>query len=191
MFPPILKVPPAATPISLAEAKAQIRVTHTDEDPLITTLIEAATAHLDGNKGVLGGVALENQTWRQDYESFADQMRLPLLPVVNVTSVSYYDEADVEQILAGSNYQLLGDELGAYVALVAGASWPVVSGREAPVNIIAVYGHAGATPAPLKAAIKLLVAHWYQNREAVDSNTLQDLPIAVDRLIAPYRRVRV
>jgi uncharacterized phiE125 gp8 family phage protein len=44
---------PATTPITLAEAKAQMRVETSDDDALITRLIAAAVAFTDG-QGALG-----------------------------------------------------------------------------------------------------------------------------------------
>ncbi|MFP5432845.1 MAG: head-tail connector protein [Alphaproteobacteria bacterium] len=44
----------------------------------------------------------------------------------------------------------------------------------------------------MKAAILLLVGHWYANREAVVTGTIAtQLPMAVDALLAPLRRVGI
>ena len=50
----VLVTQPAATPITLAEVKAQARVSHDDEDLLLQHYIDAATAWLDGPAGILG-----------------------------------------------------------------------------------------------------------------------------------------
>ena len=53
----------------------------------------------------------------------------------------------------------------------------------------------GQQPAPVQLAVKMLVGHWYENREAVViagvGATPHEVPMAVDRLLAPYRRVVV
>ncbi|WP_322990890.1 head-tail connector protein, partial [Hoeflea sp.] len=47
-------------------------------------------------------------------------------------------------------------------------------------------------PAAIKTAILLLIGNWYENRESVVTGTIaSELPLAVDALIAPYRRVGV
>ena len=49
----ILVTAPSASPISLAEAKAQMRVESSDDDALIQRLIDSAVAFVDVN-GALG-----------------------------------------------------------------------------------------------------------------------------------------
>lgn len=68
--------------VSLEDAKAQCRVSHDDEDMLISGLIDAATAHLDGLNGTLG-LALGPQTWRAVFDAGDDTSVLPLGPVVS------------------------------------------------------------------------------------------------------------
>jgi len=58
--------------------------------------------------------------------------------------------------------------------------------------------HAGSSsssdiPEPIRLAILLLVGHWYEHREAtiVKSQELIDTKLGVDRLLAPYKTVRV
>jgi hypothetical protein len=44
-------------------------------------------------------------------------------------------------------------------------------------------------PAAIKAAMKLAIGHWYENRESVVVGvTAMTLPMAFDALIGPYRR---
>lgn len=41
-MPAILILPPAAEPLSLAEAKAWLRISHDDEDALVQSLLSSA-----------------------------------------------------------------------------------------------------------------------------------------------------
>jgi hypothetical protein len=43
-------------------------------------------------------------------------------------------------------------------------------------------------PAAIKQALKLLIGHWYENRETVITGTISTaLPFAAEALLAPYR----
>jgi uncharacterized phiE125 gp8 family phage protein len=44
-------------------------------------------------------------------------------------------------------------------------------------------------PPALKQAVLMLVSHFFENKEAVTDVQMQAIPLGVDRLIAPYRRV--
>jgi len=186
---PVRTIAPAVTPVTLAEAKAHLRVDHTDEDDLITALVGSATGQLDGWSGILGR-CLITQTWRQDMPSFCS-VRLPFPNVQSVT-VAYTDTDGSAQTLAASSYHLVNDAIGGAVVLADGASWPDTDPTPDAVRItlVAGYGLAADVPAPIKAAILLHIGHLYANREAVDvGQSVAAMPMAYDFLIAPYRRV--
>jgi uncharacterized phiE125 gp8 family phage protein len=46
---------------------------------------------------------------------------------------------------------------------------------------------ATSVPMPIRHAIKLLVGHWYANREEAQTEVPQRIAMGVDSLIAPYR----
>ena len=49
-----------------------------------------------------------------------------------------------------------------------------------------------AFPRPLRQAMRLLVARWYENRGDVEADAdMARTPAAVAALVAPYRRVRL
>lgn len=185
MFRPVLVTQPTLTMVSLEEAKRHCRVDFADDDDLIFALIQTATSYFDGYSGVLGR-ALLPQTWRQDFDGFYDVMRLPVGPVQSVTSVIYQDVSGVDQTLNASQYVLLTDDYGAYIQLAADQSWPNVGERADAVRVTYSAGSATVIPAIRMAAL-LLIGHWYANREAGVANSMSDLPMGVDALIAPHR----
>lgn len=193
MLVPVRTVAPAADVVSLAEAKAHLRVEHTAEDTLITAMVAAATQHLDGWSGVLGR-CLVTQTWRQAYSGFpaGSTLRLPLPDVQSVT-LSYTDPAGAPQTVSAADYHLVNDVCGGAVVLASGASWPSAADRPDAVSatFVAGYGNAAAVPAPIKAAILLHVGTLYENRKSVTDDAMAVLPLAYDALIAPYRKVGV
>lgn len=198
MYRPILVTPPSEVPVSVAEIKEQSLVDHDDQDGKIDLLIAAAVSHLDGWTGTLGR-ALCEQTWRQDYDDFASCLRLPLGPVVSVEAVTYIDTDGIEQTVDEADYTLRTDSLGSYVEFGCEYSFPSLNSANAAVSVEFVAGYpvtdgAWTGPAAIKHAIMLLVAHWFENREAVltgQGAAATTLPLGVDALLAPYRRIHI
>jgi uncharacterized phiE125 gp8 family phage protein len=212
MYRPVLVTAPSITPVTLAEVKSHCRATDfTDDDVSLTGLLAAATSHLDGWTGILGRCLCE-QTWWQDFDCFQPCLRLPLFPVISVSSVKYTDTNGVEQTVDPESYSVQTDDLGTYVEFIFNfASPPLKQFLPAAVRVEYVAGYADtpaveadpeATPpvegAPrisnvpdaIKHAILLLVSHWYQNRDAVVAGQAFELPMAVDALISPFRRIK-
>ena len=190
MLAPVRTAAPAAL-ITTAEAKAQCRIDSSDEDTLIDALISAAISHLDGYSGVLGR-ALVTQTWQQDFSGFCAKMRLPVGNLIEVTEVTYYDASNAEQTLDAAVYATFADSLGPYVALKPDQTWPSIYTRSDAVRVTwtAGYGAAASVPAAIKQAALLLVSHWYDNRSGVAvGETPTEMPLAVNSLLAPFRRV--
>ena len=77
---------PAREPVSLAEAKAYLRVTGTSEDLLIASLITAARVHLE----VVLSCAFIRQTWSWFLDDWPRRLRLdlPLGPVTGITALA-------------------------------------------------------------------------------------------------------
>lgn len=189
-----LVTPPAAEPISLAEAKAHLRVDGTDDDTLITALIVAAREHVES----VTRRALITQTWDYSLPAFpnGDVLALPRPRLQSVTSVTYTDSAGVAATFAASNYLV---DTASYVGrLVLGYAkdWPVFTER--PINAVVVrfvagYGPAAAdVPRAIRHALLLLVAEWYERREATHvgmtgASAVTPLPFAVNALLAPHR----
>jgi uncharacterized phiE125 gp8 family phage protein len=56
------------------------------------------------------------------------------------------------------------------------------------LDVTVGYGDAATdVPEPLRQAVRLLVAHWYENRGLAAIGTVTVLPTTVAALIAPYR----
>jgi uncharacterized phiE125 gp8 family phage protein len=183
----VLVTPPATTPVSLAEAKTHLRVDHSDDDTLITGLINAAVAHLDGKDGILGR-ALITQVWELKLDEFCPAIRLPLPPLATVDAITYVDTDGVTQTLAASEYQVTSGE-PAKIVPAYGKSWPDTRCEPEAVRVefTCGYGNAADVPAGIKAAILLHVGTLYRDRETVNiGNIINELP-AYDALIAPYK----
>lgn len=182
---------PASPAVSTSDAKAHLRVTSSDEDTLIGTIVEAAVRHVED----VCGRALFTQTWTATFDGFPDgELVLPRPPVASITSVSYVDEDGATQTLASNAYEKdLGSE-PACLWPVYGTTWPATRAQRGSVTVVYVAGVASTSsiPKPIRQAILLLVGHLYENREAVNiGNIVTTMPMAVDALLAPYRMVQV
>jgi len=188
----ILTSPPGLEPVSLAEAKAHCRVDHDDEDTLIQSLITAARVHLETG----AAAALISQQWRLVRDAWPEGgvVRLPLAPLISIDEVTVRDADGAAEAVDPQDYFV--DALSDPPRLVRerGAGWPqplqVVNGIE--VLFTAGFGPAADdVPQPLRQAVLLLAAHWYETREPVSPDGAGVIPLTVEALVAPYRRARL
>ena len=165
---------PEESPVTLDEAKAQVRVLNTDDDDgRLQMHIDAAVAWLDGAEGVLGRAMVE-QTWDLllDDGFPSGDLVVPLPPLQEVESITYTDDTG-EHTLAADEYTVLGQRLRSV------DGWP--SAETVTVRFVA--GTAAVdVPAALKQAILLKAEELY------DGHTENSEAIA--RLIRSFRRIR-
>ena len=180
---------PTVQAVTLAEAKAHLRVDDSDQDAVITALIEAATSHVDGPAGI--GVALLTQTWRLSLDQWpAEAIQIPLGPVQAVSSITYVDQSGVTQTWSPTDYLVDIDASVARLVPAYAATWPVARRQLGAIKItfLAGYGTAASdVPADIRAAIKLLIGHLFANREAASDSGLSELPLGVQSILNRYR----
>jgi uncharacterized phiE125 gp8 family phage protein len=187
-MPSILLTGPAVEPVTLAEAKLFMRVEHADDDDVIAALVAGSRIHVEAQTRR----ALITQSWRLTRDAWPASGRFFVLPVplVALVAARVYTSATATQALDLSVFTVDKASAPAMLAFAAGAL--PVPGRAAAgveVDITAGYGAApGNVPEPLRQAIRLLTAHWYENRGlAAVGRSVAVLPASVDALIAPYR----
>lgn len=180
---------PAAEPVSLAEAKAFLKVDDDAEDGLIETLIGAARLHVEG----ITGKALMAQSWRIVLDSWPEErwLRLPMTPLIAVSEISAIDEAGASHEVAVDGFVADGERL-----IVPGhvPNMPRLQGRQGiEIDYVAGFGEAAEdVPADLRQAMLGLVAHWHEHRDAViTAGTGAVVPSGFDRLVAAHKRVRL
>jgi uncharacterized phiE125 gp8 family phage protein len=180
---PELVTAPADDPVSLAEAKAQCRVDHDDEDAVILGYVRAAAEWVEVNteRQIL------TATYRLKLPDFCWwSLELPYPPLRSVGSVQYLDAAGVLRTLASSAYDVVTSCMPGRLQLADGQTWPAdVKTHPEAVRVTYECGYGGtdATPRRVKQAILLLVGHWYERREAVSEVALASVPMGVDSLL--------
>ncbi|MCB0190639.1 MAG: head-tail connector protein [Anaerolineae bacterium] len=178
-------VEPAAEPLSVSALKNHLRVDLSDDDELIAAYLEAARDYVEKTTRR----SLVTQTWRLSLDGWpaCDEIILPRPPLQSVTSIVYYDSEGASNTLASSAYDVDIDSEPGRVVLKHGESWPSTTLRPMnPVQVtyVAGYGLAADVPSYLVHLIRLLVSHWYENREpVVVGSIVGNIPLAVDSLI--------
>lgn len=180
--------------VDLDEMKAHLRVLEDDEDTLIADYVAGAVGHLDGPHGYLGRCLIA-QSWAETFEGWSVVIVLGLSDVSNVV-VTYKDATGADATVPVASYSVVQDPRGARVVFNSAFVWPALEDENPePVTVTfkAGFGDDPAdVPAPLRQAVRLLAAHFYQNREAVVTGTITaTLPLGVQMLCAPFRRVLI
>lgn len=128
----------------------------------------AASGGWDAGGGSWGGPLDYGMEWWGGIRGRA--IVLPRPPVASITSVQYIDDGGVLQTLDASMYQVDTDSEPARLLPAWGQIWPVTRYPQlsaVKITYVAGYASADAVPATTKQGIRLLLGHFYENREAV------------------------
>jgi len=159
---------PTREPVTLQEAFAQIRVTNNDERDLISDMVKAARRYVE--RFTRTSLVTQTITLEMDWFSCSD-FELPAPPLASVTSIKYIDTGGTQQTLSTDVYlvETNSNDRPGRIRLKYNQSWPSLRGDPNGVEIIYVagFGEPASVPDHYKQAMKLLIGHWYVNREAV------------------------
>ena len=180
---------PTALPVSVTEAKAQMRVDTSDDDALIGRLVDVAVSYVDV-QGALGA-AMITQTWAQWLGQSPGTVTLLLGPVQAVTAVKYYDTDNALQTDTLSNYNALGTSTRTIVAPKPGFNWPTTYQRDDAIKIEYRIGYGDAStdvPENIRHAMLMLIAFHYENRETELIGTIsKTLPFGFEEMLGQSR----
>lgn len=155
---------PALEPVTLAEAKAHLRVDHNEEDSLIAGLITAARRKAEQETGR----CLTAQTIKAYWDAWpaSNTLELPLYPVYSVTSVKYLDETGTLQTWASANYTVDSIGMSCRIVLNPDADAPQAGKYPNAIQVEYVAGDSTAATVPqeIKQAILLGVGLLYEYR---------------------------
>ena len=180
---------PATAVLTTAEAKTHLRVTHSSDDTYIDGLVDTARTIVESRSGW----KMFTQTLELRADSFnekgladptaKDIIGLRVAPVASITSIKYYNTADSDTEISNTDYWT--DLLGVPCRLQIKNSWPSTNERIGNVRIRLVAGTVkDKIPEHLLLAVKLLVGHWYENREETITGTqINTIPEGVNRII--------
>ncbi|MEQ1672837.1 MAG: head-tail connector protein [Hyphomicrobium sp.] len=188
----VLTSGPVVEPVSVAEAKAHLRIDDASEDVLISSLILTSRLHVEAALGL----ALINQMWMLVLDRWPPDgnIDMPISPLTAVTAVRVRNAAGVASVVPATSY--LVDIASKPPRLVWNNTAPVAPGQAAngiEIDLSVGFGATAASvPAPLKHAVLMLTAHWYEHRDPVEiGSTAARIPDAVSDLIQPFRKIRL
>lgn len=181
---------PATEPVTLTEAKAHLRVDFSDDDTYIGVLITAARQWAEE----FTRRAFVTQTWDLTGDTWpaGDRIVLPLGNLQSVTSVTGTDESGTVTTVSSSSYVVDTSGEPGRIVLKSASAWPSTTVRPGgfAVRFVCGYGAAAAVPEAVKAGIKLLIGHLYENREDVVVGVMAtQVPMGARALLWPYRIV--
>jgi len=196
----VTTTPPAAPALLVDDARAHCR-TPSSDDSYLETLIAVATSWVEAWLGR----ALINRTYTYKLDAFPGQpwwadppcwqcggeIMLPYPPLVSVTSVVYRDTETTTATLSSSTaYEVDSGSLPGRVRLRYGQAWPNVLSHPLAVTIVYVAGYGAsdaAIPDQIRHALKFLVGHLYEHREASSPLSVSTVPYGVEALLMPFR----
>lgn len=188
-MPRVLVTPPTAEPVTLSEAKANLRVTSSDDDSMISAMITDARDWAEN----FTQRAIMTQTWDYMIDTFTDDIELPLPPLQSVTSVKYIDADGIEQTLASTEYAVDTAADRGVVRLAYNKTWPVTRTQANAVTIRFVAGYSATNPLPgaIKRACLLIINELYARREnAIVGAPITTVPVNAEYTLWPYRSLR-
>lgn len=202
-------MPPGAEPLTLAEAKLHLRITQDHEDALVSELITQArqmcenytglalitrsySLYIDSWPGSSANVWWDGIREGASVHDDASVLVLPKPPLLSVTKINTYDDNNVATEFSAVNYYV--DTMGrpGRIVLKQGVNAPQGSriANSIEIQFKAGYGAtAQSVPALIRQALRLVIAHLYENRGDDTSHAL--IESGAEGLLQPFRRPRL
>ena len=193
-----IKTAPTSEPLSLEEVRDHLLLEDTRHDSTLNGYLQAAREFVEDHCGR----ALMEQIITLYLDKFPGgygfdlAINLPRPPLKSVTSVKYVDTAGNQQTLTVTDdYLAEAARLGSWdnalprVTLAWNKSWPAT---RVVINAVEVEYKVGVTdkadvPKGIKQALRLMVGHFFNNREHSIEANLQTIPLGVFDLLRNYR----
>lgn len=165
--------------MDVCDLKSQCSLYTSDFDDLLDSFGQAAQELIEDQTGRI----LASCTWTVYLDEFPDEyFYFSNGPVTAISSIEYLVDGVWAAVDSGVYLLGKGSKLSQGVVKVDGQSWP--TGKDQQAEAVRINYTAGEENHRANQAIKLLVAHWFANREAVIIGTISsDLPLAVKTIV--------
>jgi uncharacterized phiE125 gp8 family phage protein len=184
---------PAVEPVTLSEAKAHCRIDTSTDDAYVSSIITAAREwceqYLDRS--------LVHTQWVMRFDRFPPDgtmdIELPRPPMATTgtataVALTFTFENGTTSTYSTASYRVDRDGVPGTVKTLYGQTWPPHLQDDNAISVTwwGGYGASGTSvPAAIRHAILMLVAHWYESRQAALATGAvpQDVPYGVKSLL--------
>jgi uncharacterized phiE125 gp8 family phage protein len=187
----IQTIPPAGEPLALADLKAFLRLDGAEEDALVAATAAAARAHLEAMTGRLflaQGWRIRRDTWPP-----TGRLILPIGPIRSLDAVTVTGEGGSSIAVPVDRFALDGTAAPPRLAWRAGSlPQPATPLAGIAIDVTCGFGAAADVPPSLLQALRLLTAHWFENRSLIAvGHEVAVIPRMVEDLVAPFIMRRI
>ena len=174
--------PPSALPLSLSEAKEELKISDNSFDETLNRLLRSSTDRVEQDTGQ----RLVTQTWDYYTDCLHEVMRIPYPPLQSVTYVKYLDADGAWQTLSTDLYVVDTDSFPGNIHRAYNATWPTVQTIKNAVNIRFVAGYGAPTAVPPR-LIDLILLDMKLNFEATEDRYYSTLSERLEGMIMRER----
>ena len=193
---PKIIAPPSEEPLTLEQARKHLRITpygspleHADDDDIMAALTDAR-------------VWCENRTRRSfakktyqialDDIPCGDLLQPYAAPLISIGGISYLDSEATLLSLDPSLFAIDDFQEPGWVMPSATNDWPETYAAVNAVKISYIAGNDAEHPiiGDCLRAIKLVMGHFFENREDTSPLKLERIPLAATNLLEPHRLFR-
>ncbi|MEM9388623.1 MAG: head-tail connector protein [Pseudomonadota bacterium] len=186
---------PILEPLTVRDAREHLNITHQEDDRLLSGYIVAARSAVERETHR----ALLTQEWDITWPRFPNvcddgdtYIRVPGGFCQSVDSIAYVDTAGESVTLDAAEYQVdTSNEQGAVVLPAPQGTWPATqAGRRSAVTLRVTVGWPTVSRIPpiLLQAVRFLIGHYYENREAVVTGTVAtEMPQGAKSILQSWR----
>ena len=174
--------PDALNVISLATAKSHLRVEHSSDDALITSLITSSQEVVQKYTGDF----MQRTAVNFYSDTFMDFMDLHGGTDLNILGLNYINAVSGTTVAAIADYQLDGKSYPSRLRMMR-----IPDDVKDQLNAVTVQTISGFDtddrPQALEVAMLLIIGHLYENRQDVGRFKHHEIPMASKYLMEPYR----
>lgn len=187
---------PAVEPVTLAEAKAHLRVDVSDDDAYIGTLITAAREWCEQ---YLDRTLVDTQ-WVMRFDAFppdgTHDIELPRPPMVSsgtatAVALTFTYENGTTATYSTASYRVDRASTPGAVKTLYGQTWPPHLRDDNAISVTwwAGYGASGSSvPAAVRSAVLMIVGSLYEQRSAVLTGSIsKEIEFGVKSLLDAHR----
>lgn len=178
---------PSIEPVSLDEMKTYLKLDHDHDDLMLSAFLIAARVHLENatNRHFI------TQTWRLELTiPCGTSIELPLQPVQRVLAAAMQSAQGDLLALDLAGFRLHTNQSPATLKLLEPSCWR--PGSKLLIDLETGFGpQKEDVPAPIRQAIKILAAEWYEKRLVADPASLPQISTTLMTLLSPYRVLRL